>query len=457
MKKKIQLPFNKSDMFAFFTMILSFLLRAYYVSIISIYDNQHDGGNPFEEGHLAYIAHFLNNKGIPDFDVSKVDQFWHPPLTYYLSSLLLKASWALFPGQNGNYEIAQAIPLLSVTLSIFIIYQILRLLFPKNALGCNIALIFAAFHPSLVYRSATINSDAPATLIAITILYLLIIHVQNPRYLRRLEFKSFSLSINTEILAMTILFALGMWVKKSIMLVAVPVGLVLLYELIAEKKNDFWQALVLLLITSPLSFGWYIYMRLKWNIPFNFVWNVSDPRLVSGHISDNSIIKRIMDFSPAHFGYAYTFVGSNTEAIDINPLTLLIKTSANDLWIWTYVNGKEMTLSYLLLLLRVVFTVLFFVGVLLFIQDKKYTSHKNKLTIVSYTIISLISFYSFSFNNPYICSMNYRYIEPIILCESAVTAYLCCKQKIVRIGMAILSTITAATVVLKIFCFITTG
>ena len=128
----------------------------------------------------------------------------------------------------------------------------------------------------------------------------------------------------------------------------------------------------------------YIYMRLKWNIPFNFVWNVSYPRLVSGHISDNSIIKRIMDFSPAHFGYAYTFVGSNTEAIDINPLTLLIKTSANDLWIWTYVNGKEMTLSYLLLLLRVVFTVLFFVGVLLFIQDKKYTSHKNKLTIVSF-------------------------------------------------------------------------
>nr|WP_297707366.1 glycosyltransferase family 39 protein [uncultured Butyrivibrio sp.] len=453
MKKKLQLPFNKTDMFAFFTMILSFLLRAYYVSIISIYDNQHDGGNPFEEGHLAYIAHFLNNKGIPDFDISKVDQFWHPPLTYYLSSLLLKASWALFPGQNGNYEIAQAIPLLSVTLSIIIIYKILRLLFPKNPLGCNIALVFAAFHPSFVYRSATINSDAPATLIAITILYLLIIHVQNPRYLRRLEFKSFSLSINAEILSMVALFTLGMWVKKSIMLVAVPVGLVLLYELIAEKKNDFWQALVLLLITSPLSFGWYIYMRLKWNIPFNFVWNVSYPRLVSGHISDNSIIKRIMDFSPAHFGYAYTFVGSNTEAIDINPLTLLIKTSANDLWIWTYVNGKEMTLSYLLLLLRVVFTVLFFVGVLLFIQDKKYTSHKNKLTIVSYTIISLISFYSFSFSNPYICSMNYRYIEPIVLCECAIAAYLCGKSKMTAFLGAMLSAATAATVVFKIFFF----
>jgi len=56
-------------------MLGSFFLRLYYVSVISVYKNQHDGGMPGGFGHLGYISYFVDNTSFPDFDVSKVDQF----------------------------------------------------------------------------------------------------------------------------------------------------------------------------------------------------------------------------------------------------------------------------------------------------------------------------------------------------------------------------------------------
>ena len=57
-------------------MLFSLLMRAYYVSRISIYQNQHNAGHIY----------------LPEFDVGKVDQFWHPPLYYIITAAVLKVS-----------------------------------------------------------------------------------------------------------------------------------------------------------------------------------------------------------------------------------------------------------------------------------------------------------------------------------------------------------------------------
>ena len=60
----------------FLIMLASMTIRALYVSYISIYQNQHDGGIPYSGGgHLGYITWFLTEKRLPDFDVRTADQF----------------------------------------------------------------------------------------------------------------------------------------------------------------------------------------------------------------------------------------------------------------------------------------------------------------------------------------------------------------------------------------------
>ncbi|SFB95880.1 hypothetical protein [Butyrivibrio sp. YAB3001] len=454
-------------------MLASFIFRAFYVSMISIYKNQHDGGTPFTAGHLGYITYYINNNAFPNFDVSKVDQFWHPPLHYFLTANFLKAAWYLFPAQNGNYEIAQALPLLYVTLSIYLIHRSLRLLFPDDQRASNIALLFAAFQPSFLFRSATINNDALATLLTIAPLYVLLHLIKadmaeydffNQRAIFLSENGKYGFHLISKlriskffhIFLMMLFFILGMWTKKSVMLIAVPIGLVFLYEAFNGQKKNLITAIVLFVITLPISLGWYIWMYLKWNIPFNFVWNLEKPDMAMGYIQGLSPLYRILDFSPAHFKYHYVFAGSNVNAIDINPLTLLIKTSANDLWIWSYVDGKVMKLSYIILLLRILFTVIFAASLIILIADRRnkpITHIKNKLAIVSFTITSLVSFYVFAFQNPYICSMNYRYIEPIILCEAIFVGYLASLNRVPRWILSLLTLLLCVASVMKIMYF----
>ncbi len=415
-------------------MLLSMALRAYYVSIISIYENQHDSGNPFEQGHLAYIAYLINNGQLPDFDVSKVDQFWHPPLHYALSAMLLKVSWFIFPSQNGNYEIAQLWPFLYITFAIFLIWRILKYVFPEDNMAVNVALAFAAFQPSFLIRSATLNADAMATFISVAMLFFLFRHIYDAH--------------KSDIVWMLVLFIIGMWTKKSVLLAALTIGFVLLYELIFEKKKDFYKALLLMIVASPVSLGWYIRLYMLWKIPFNFVWSLKDYNLVPGYIKDASILKRITDFSPAHFTYQYTYVRSNVEAVDINPLTVLIKTSANDLWQWSYENDAITKLSYIILLLRLLFVIAVSVGFIVLVLQKNMP--KTKIAVISFVVLNLISFYIFAFENPFIHTMNYRYVEPIILCEAIAVGLLAKKGKLLFIGTALSTLALAGALALKI-------
>ncbi len=459
-------------------MVASFIFRAYYVSIISVYRNQHDGGIPFEAGNLGYIAYFLEHNSFPDFNVSKVDQFWHPPLHYFISAKFLQVVWALFPSQAGNFEIAQQLPLFYVTLSIFFIWKILCLLF-SDTHARNMGLFMAAFHPSFLFRSATINNDALITMLVISAVYVILRYIESTGSLTDdfLFPSGRKLLVDHKgtiyILLLLVIFILAMWTKKSAALLAIPIAAVIILEFLLGRISNAVSIASLFLITGPLSLGWYLWMRIKWDIPFSFNWDISDPSLVSGYIGEKTIIQRLMDFSPAHFKYLYTFAGTNTDAIDINPLTLLIKTSANDLWVWSYVDDEVRKLSYIILLLRIIITIILSVSFILLLvnwrESEKSVPPKNmvmsdalndyvftisaKLVFGTFTLVTLISYYIFSFKNPYVCSMNYRYIEHIVMSEAVLMGYAVRKNiwaKWLCLGVTLL---LAAANILKILYF----
>ena len=421
-------------------MLFSLLIRAYYVSRISIYQNQHDAGNIYEEGNLAYFAYLIRNQHLPDFDVGKVDQFWHPPLYYIITAAVLKVSWFSFPSQEGNYEIAQIVPFLCITASIFLIWKILLIIFPKDVKIVNLALCYAAFQPSFLMRSAILNSDAMATFITIAMLYVLLRHIHDPQ--------------KRDIVVMLILFSIGMWTKKSVLICAITIGIVLLYELIYEKRTDFYKALVIGIASLPISMGWYIRLKLRWDIPFNYIW-MTDGNVAPDYIEGVSVIRRLTDFALAHFGYQYTYIRNNTEGIDINPFTVMVKTSANDLWIWSYANDGITKLSYMLVLIRLLCTVITVIGMIFFVADSseavrnKCVVSKTKIAILSYFVLAIISFYVFAFQSPFVCSMDFRYIEPVILCEAIAVGKLA-EKKTAYVSLLFVTVMMASALLLKI-------
>ena len=398
----------------------SMLLRAYYVDYIDIYHNQHDGGYPYTRtGQLGYISWYLTNWKLPDFDVRTADQFWHPPLHFLLCALTLKTSWTVFPWTNGNFEIAQLVPYLAVTLSIFVIWRLLTEFFGEagHETIINLLLLLAAFHPGMVIRSACLTNDALATLLGLTTLYLALKWYRNA---------GMSLMVSV-----AISFALAMMTKKSSALIALPVGFLFVMKFVSViRSEDFRkgasrllsQFAAFLIIAVPLSLWWYVRNLVLYNVPFDFIWNVPDTAGLDGYLGDVPILRRIFDFSPRRFLYRNTYVQYIGADQDINPLVVLWKTAVSDLWSWTYESGRIMKLSYLLLILWVVMMLCATAGMVSLIGRRKEDGDISAdmtmtLGILLMFVIHLLSYYSFSFRYPFVWSMDYRYVGCIMICE----------------------------------------
>ena len=414
-------------------MLASMAIRAFYVNYISIYQNQHDGGIPYSlGGHVGYITWLLTNWRLPDFDVRTADQFWHPPLNYALSALLLKVVWTIFPKTSGNIEIAQLLPYLYVTVAIFLIWRIL-VFFSKEGdeLIVNLTLAFVAFQPGLIIRSAMLNNDALVLMLSILALGLAIQWYYNGRW--------------GTMIGTALVFGLAMMTKKSGAIVALPIAMLFVgrfFQLIkgqnpwtdvnpdkSQKKNIITrvcvQFAVFFLIVAPIGLWWYVRNYALFGVPFDFFWNIKNGPEYEEYLGNIPALTRITDFDPGHFFYANTYLQYKTNTFqDINPLIALWKSAVSDVWSWTYENNRIKKLSYILLISRTLIVLFGTLCMPLFVakgvskEENKNDTLLLRVAIVSLFAALLISYYSFCFQYPYVWTMDYRYIEVIILCDA---------------------------------------
>ncbi|MBO5998385.1 MAG: glycosyltransferase family 39 protein [Lachnospiraceae bacterium] len=252
-------------------MLIGFFIRAYYVSYISVIQNQHDSGTVLSEyGHLGYINWFLRHDHLPDFDVRTLDQFWHPPLHYMLAAYFLKICWRLFPSLSGNYELIQALPLLYVTIASFLTADILRLIMRKDSTAFFLALSFSVFSPAMVICAASVNNDALLMMLSCLTLDLAIRWFRDPKtYL---------------IISLAVSFGLSMSTKKTASLLAFPIALLFAVRFIGidnasgpTRRKLLEQFGLFLVIASPLALWWYIRNYQLYGVPMGYVWSIDDP------------------------------------------------------------------------------------------------------------------------------------------------------------------------------------
>ncbi len=440
MNNKSQTIFKNKIIIPLLIMLASMAIRAFYVSYISIYQNQHDGGVPYSlQGHVGYITWFLEDWRLPDFDVRTADQFWHPPLNYALSALLLKTVWAIFPSTNGNIEIAQLLPYLYVTVAIFLIWRVLFFLAKEgDELIVNLTLAFVAFQPGLIIRSAMLNNDALVLMLSILALGLAIQWYYSGRW--------------GAMIGCALSFGLAMMSKKSGAIVALPLAMLFIGRFVGifrrknfpsdtdkgineaakgkdNKKNIITHVLiqfaVFLIIAAPIGLWWYVRNYALYGVPFDFFWNIKNGWEYEEYLGNIPALTRITDFDPGHFYYANTYLQYKTNTFqDINPLIALWKSAVSDVWSWTYENNKIKKLSYILLISRTLLVLLGTLFIPVFVAGKGQKDKKEndtlllRVSFVSLFIALLISYYSFCFRYPYVWTMDYRYIEIIIMCDA---------------------------------------
>ena len=389
-------------------LISGVILRLCYITYTDEFTRQHDLGSFTEENdsHAGYMLYLMENKSLPDFDPRGRWQFYHPPLSHIIGAVVLSAVKAM--GRDYTTAGPQVLSVLAVLYSSafsFFAYKTFALLGLKGR-GLCAATAAAAFHPTLIILSGSLNNDMLSAMFGMSALYFTV------RWSRK---KSFS-----DILFIALSVGLGMMTKLTVGLLAPAIAAVFLTVFV--KDIEHWKRLILQFVSFgivcvPLGMFWPVRNLVKFGVPMNYVPEATGD--VGQHI-DLSAAKRLFDFSIYQFSSPFTqWTWDGASYNEFNPIIALLKNAMFD----------EETFFQNSITLQSFCTVLFFAGaaaavisaaaiVLLWKKSEKLQFEMKLLLSVTFAVI-LVNYIVFCINFPYVCTENMRYCVPLIFAGAA--------------------------------------
>ena len=363
-------------------------------------------------GHLGLINYIVKFARLPAENPMMIDykDFYHPPLYHLLQAGFFRVNLVLGIDPKVALENMQILTLCITSLCVWTGYRILRQL-KISPRGIQMGLLFLVVQPSLFIFAGTLNNDiASVFFILLTVLYTL----------RWIEAPSLR-----RIIGIALSLGLGMAVKLSIAVIAVPIGLVFairFFQNIQQWKNYLRQFLIFLLISVPLGTAWPIFHAVAFQMPLNHVPLPAETINV-GHLP------LAMRFGAPSGEALHSLFYSAIRRVDYNVWFQTLKTALFD-ELTLFSNGSRMW--YVSYGTAALFTVLAGVSVLLFIRWllRRNTSFAplSRLFLGVYGIALLGSYFLFCLQYPYICTFNFRYILPsLVLCAIALGDF--CQQK----------------------------
>ncbi len=400
----------KEQLISLLIMALGFCLKYYYVISTSIYTRQNDVGYFDKDyGHTGYIEYIYRHMSLPDFDPRTHWQYCHPPLHHTISAVWLWIQRELFAvGENPARE---SIQMLSLFYSMCVMITAYRILchFKLKGAALYIPLIVINFHPAFVLLSGSINNDV----LSIAFIMGAVLCTLKWRESRSMK----------DILKLALCIGLGMMTKISAALVSPPVALMFLIVFIKNSKTEVWklikQFVCFGLVCVPLGMWFPVYERLRWDVPFAYVHEMSP--MSYQYIGDMPFSERITDFSLSQFSPIYEHWRQTDEFgifygdTDYNPLITLLK---NCIFGESFGDGTFAEYPFVYYLLPIFFCINLFIAAMAFLSIIYFSVNKcraaasEKAFIVSFYCLMMASFYRTAADYPFTCTMNFRYITP---------------------------------------------
>lgn len=377
-----------SEMIIFFMFLCGFALRLGYALRYSYMVNQHDVESLQSSGHLSYIYTIFNG-ALPQ---TNDWQFSHPPLHHIISALFVKLSTSANFSLGRAFENIQLLTVFYSSVLMIVGYKILNVC-KINGLGLILSSALLAFHPHFYILAGSINNDILMILLSmLSVLFLL-------KWWNKPCFKY--------ALICGLFCGLAVATKVSAVLIACVTAVSVLVKLFNDKELKFWRVLLqsvsYLLVMLPLSLWHPIRNYILFNQPFGYVAEI--PVTSSLYTGDISIFKRIiLPFS----------LDKCDVYVDVwNEYNLFNYTLRNSLF-GEYDFGN-IGLAFLLVVFNfilIVFTVLSLFKVF-FNKDNKTSAI---LPLIILFIIQIVFFVYFNIRYPFGCTMDFRYIVPVLFC-----------------------------------------
>lgn len=432
-------------------LIIGFIMRVGYMLYTPASSRQHDTFSKNFDGHEAYAWTIFSTGKLP---TTNVYQFYHPPLNALLQagfmkfvsglSRLFSADAEFFAKfayakpsyvDEERYFLYSACQILSVTYSMITAVVLVKMLNLFSFTGKTKVLLaaFLIFYPRHFQFAGQLNNDGLSYLFATLALYYALKWWKGGRKL-------------VWILLCGLSVGLGMMTKLSSATICLPIAGIFIWEFIQtvrkkENATPFWrlfaQYAIFLCICAPIGLWFQVYAKVRFDQNFGYVFDNLNRRLYTG---DHSWFARfVFPFDRGEFFnriYCYPFENY-----------YLFNYALRSSIFGEFSYARADVFACLAVLFAYLVAILLFVAivwcVVAYIRTKKKgvsllqkadISPKDfffAFALLQSQVISEIYFYV---TMPYGCTMDFRYIMPMILAVALTVG--CVKKMLVARGNA---------------------
>lgn len=389
-------------------LIAGFALRAGYAFYTQGSTRQHDvemysSGelNINGQGHFAYIYRIYSTWTLPD---SYKWQFYHPPLWHFSVALWMHI-YGVFHQGASVADLFNAGMILSSFVGCLTLYFFKELIFrlSKNEKVNIIAIFILAFHPQFFIMAGWMNNEGLSLMFAVmALLYGIKFHQERGW---------------VNIILCAIAIGCGMMSKFSSALIALPLAIIFIYDLVLDIKNKktktiLLQALTFIVIAAVLGL-WYIVR----NIMKFGIESISVPAIST--TSSLSVIS---------YSYFERFVLMPFWKIGEGIFCILRPNSAGyqdyNIWMYTLKCSVFGEYSYwggalfaVILYATNVILCVFSLFAIIYVFIKEFKSEERFMNIIMLVIhlMSIISYVYFQVKYPVTCTEDFRYMTLILL------------------------------------------
>lgn len=344
-------------------------------------------------GHMAYILNILEGH----LPTSNAYQFYHPPLFHYLAAKICKLV-NIFLRRENISEIVEASKIVSCFASCSMIILTKRICeeLELKEKGKLIAVTLVCFIPNFYLLAGRVNNDALAIFFMFFIILYTIKWYHNPSY--------------RNVIMLALGFGLGMMSKISVGILAFYTGSVMLYVLfkaqgIKAKKGIFLELSTFGAVCFPMALWYPIRNNRLFGQPLAYVLKISKEHPL--YCGNYPWYKRFLGLP---FSETYSSI-YNSPYADYNVNVYLIKGALFGEFTFDIPNliSLALLLTYIVIIGVVVLSYIYLIY--RYIKNKTFKDY----TILVVTAILYVSHICFNIQNPFGCTMDFRYVVPIAL------------------------------------------
>jgi len=401
------------EILLFLIFLLGVVMQLNYMLITPFNYRQHDVFSHNNAGHQGYAWTIYTTGHLP----TQVDaqghldyQFYHPPFNAFMQAMFMhicKPFMNLYNAITGStyydttsmdslFQTSEILSTFYMNVSIYFGIKIVYRLKVDHKFKVFGALFIALF-PALIILAGQENNDPLCIMNCFIVMYFTFRWWEN-----RSMFNAIMIGLFT---------GLAMFAKLSGALIAVPAIVAYIYSIIEGivKKEKFahyfLQGAIIALLVLPLGLWFHIYAKIKFDQPFGFVFANLNNEL---YVGDHSFFARfinIFDFKDM----TYSLWGNTFE--NYNLPNFLIKSAL----FGEYSFMCSESLGVLALAFNYLFTYSSIVLMVLYFIFSKKENLEVKIIAGVLVLSQLIAQLYFNIKMPYGCTMDFRYIVPIII------------------------------------------